>query len=147
ESLDAYRGMTGAPAHIHASDADFLTDPAKNLSVMLGGARSASAAEATLEDGQALPFGSGFIKVIHTPGHTKGGACFLFGDALFTGDTLFSDSVGRTDLPGGSHDELMGSIRNRILPLGGGVRIYPGHGVGCLIGELGSRNRFIAPGP
>lgn len=81
-----------------------------------------------IKDGDVLGFSEGDIKVIHTPGHTKGGVCFLIGNSLFTGDTLFQGSIGRTDFPGGDFDEIIDSIKGKLFSLGDKVEVYPGHG-------------------
>ena len=85
---------------------------------------------ANLFDGQKLQLGDVEIEVLHTPGHTLGGVCFYIEKEgiLFSGDTLFAGSVGRTDLPGGSMSQEINSIRNRILVLPSETKIYPGHG-------------------
>ncbi len=81
--------------------------------------------------------------VIHTPGHTPGGVCFLFGRDLFSGDTLFAGSIGRTDLPGGSSKMLIDSINTRLLCLSDEVKVYPGHGPSTTIGFEKRRNPFL----
>lgn len=96
-------------------------------------------------DGQDIMLGNDVIKVIHTPGHTSGGVC-LWIEAqkiLITGDTLFRESIGRTDLPSGDYDMLMRSIVGRILPLGSDVTFFPGHGPSSTIGYEMQRNPFI----
>lgn len=99
-----------------------------------------------LADGQRLALGLESIEVIHTPGHSPGGVCFRGGDDLWSGDTLFADSVGRTDLPGGSAAELERSIRTRLFPLGDAVRVHPGHGPSTTIGRERSGNPFVGEG-
>ena len=81
-----------------------------------------------LKDGDKIEFGDGYLKVIHTPGHTKGGICLYYPGILITGDTLFEGSIGRTDLFGGDYDSLMASIKNKLLQLPEDTIIYPGHG-------------------
>ncbi len=85
------------------------------------------------------------IMVIPSPGHTPGGVAFYLEaeKILVTGDTLFKESIGRTDLPGGDYKVLMTSIMNNILPLGGDVRIFPGHGADSSLASEGQRNPFI----
>ena len=99
-----------------------------------------------LADGQRVALGRETIEVIHTPGHTPGGVCFLAGDDLWAGDTLFAGSVGRTDLPGGSFEELERSIRTRLFPLGDAVRVYPGHGPPTTLGRERASNPFVGEG-
>ena len=81
-----------------------------------------------LKDGDEIDFGKNKIKVIHTPGHTKGGVCYLIQDNLFSGDTIFYECIGRTDLPTGSFKEIKKSIEEKIFTLPDNIKIYPGHG-------------------
>lgn len=96
-------------------------------------------------DGEVLPLGSKRIEVIHTPGHTPGGCCLLLRDdkVLVTGDTLFAGSVGRTDFPGGSWEQLEASIKGRLFPLGDDVAFYSGHGPPSTLGEERVNNPFV----
>ena len=96
-----------------------------------------------LDVGNALSFGSLNIKVIATPGHTKGGLCFLIEDKLFTGDTLFQGSIGRTDFIGGSFPEIIDSIKTKLLPLGDEIEVYPGHGPKSSIGYEKGYNMYL----
>jgi glyoxylase-like metal-dependent hydrolase (beta-lactamase superfamily II) len=99
-----------------------------------------------LADGERLALGEESIEVIHTPGHSPGGVCFRGGDDLWSGDTLFAGSVGRTDLPGGSVAELERSIRGRLFALGDAVRVHPGHGPSTTIGRERTGNPFVGEG-
>lgn len=81
-----------------------------------------------IKDGDVINVGNLKIKVIHTPGHTEGGVCYLIEDNLFSGDTLFKQSVGRTDLFGGNYEKLVDSINNKIFKLDGNIKVFPGHG-------------------
>ena len=96
-----------------------------------------------LYDGQRLPLGREQLEVITTPGHSPGGVCFCCGNDLWVGDTLFAGSLGRTDLPGGSFPELERSIRERLFPLGDGLRVHTGHGPGTTIGRERIDNPFV----
>lgn len=98
-----------------------------------------------LADGDSVSFGETVLKVIATPGHTRGGVCFYEeADAvLFSGDTLFAGSIGRTDHPGGDYDRLIESIGTRLLPLDGDVKVLPGHGTGTTIGYERATNPFL----
>ncbi len=91
--------------------------------------------EKFVEDGDILTVGNMRIKVIHTPGHTEGGVCYLIDDKLFSGDTLFRESVGRTDLFGGSFEKLVDSIKNKLFKLDDNITVYPGHGPATTIGH------------
>ena len=99
-----------------------------------------------LADGQRLPLGRETLEVIHTPGHSPGGVCFHGREDLWVGDTLFAGSVGRTDLPGGSFEELEHSIRTRLFPLGDRVRVHPGHGPATTLGRERASNPYVGEG-
>ncbi|MFI3267816.1 MAG: MBL fold metallo-hydrolase [Rikenellaceae bacterium] len=98
-----------------------------------------------LSDEDIITIGKSQLKVIATPGHTIGGLCFYHDETktLFTGDTLFKESIGRTDLPTGDYDALMGSILHKILPLGGDTTIYPGHGNHSTLAQEAMYNPFV----
>lgn len=96
-----------------------------------------------VKDGDTLPFGDDVIKCIHTPGHTKGGMCYLYKDALFTGDTLFKGSVGRSDFIGGDFNELITSIKTKLMVLDNDIKVYPGHMDSSNIGYERLRNPFL----
>ncbi len=96
-----------------------------------------------VKDGEELVFGTLKLKVIHTPGHTAGGVSYLIERFLFAGDTLFEGSIGRTDLPGGSYDQIIDSILNRIVPLGDDIVVYSGHGPETNVGREKRHNPFL----
>lgn len=96
-----------------------------------------------VKDGDTLPFGDGEIKCIHTPGHTKGGMCYLYKEAMFTGDTLFKGSVGRSDFIGGDFNELINSIKTKLMILDEGIKVYPGHMETSTIGYEKLKNPFL----
>ena len=95
------------------------------------------------DEGQEIKVGSLTFKTIFTPGHTKGGTCFLVEDNLFTGDTLFNGSIGRTDFLGGSYNELITSIETKLMPLDNNINVYPGHGPKSSIGYERVKNPFL----
>ena len=96
-----------------------------------------------VEDNSKLMLGNNEIKVIHTPGHTQGGVCYLIDGKLFSGDTIFRESVGRTDLEGGDFDQIIDSITNKIFTLAPETLIYPGHGRMTSVEWEKEHNRFI----
>jgi len=96
-----------------------------------------------LADGERLALGEESLEVIHTPGHSPGGVCYRGGDDLWSGDTLFAGSVGRTDLPGGDVDALFRSIKEKLFTLGDTVQFHPGHGPAGLLGDERRANPFV----
>jgi hydroxyacylglutathione hydrolase len=143
-ALSEVREATGAKVMIHAEDAAQLTDASKNLSAFVGQQLSAKAADQLLQDGDKIEFGKCTLEVIHTPGHTRGGIS-LKGepDILITGDTLFTGSVGRSDFPGGSHNQLIASIKNKLMKFPPETKVYPGHGPSSTVGEEQRDNPFL----
>jgi len=97
-----------------------------------------------LNDGDEIHIGSLTVRAVATPGHSPGSMCFLLDGFMFVGDTLFAGSVGRTDLPGGSQESLMCSLRDRLLSLPGETVIYPGHGPITTVAREKSSNPFLA---
>lgn len=120
---------TGAEIVIHEKDASMLTStPA--LYFRMFGAKPSPPADITVKDGDAIKIGKLELKVIHTPGHTPGSICLYLDGMVFTGDTLFVGSVGRTDLPGGSWSELHHSLMEKLALLPDETRVMPGHNYG-----------------
>jgi len=133
----------GAEILIHPDDAGMLTNPEENLSQFTGGpVLTGPPADSFLNEGNWNWKGEA-IKIIHTPGHTPGGICLLWGGWLFSGDTLFAGGVGRTDLPGGNMNALVDSIRGKLFVLDKEIRVFPGHGPETTIGFEVENNPFI----
>jgi glyoxylase-like metal-dependent hydrolase (beta-lactamase superfamily II) len=131
--------------YIHKLDAPMLTNAQANLSVLTGDTFTAPAADVLLEDGDTVEEAGVRLKVLHTPGHTPGGIC-LYAEpegVLFAGDTLFADSVGRTDFPGGSMDQLLMSIQRKLLVLPDTTAVYPGHGMRTTLAREKRANPFL----
>lgn len=121
---------TGAPLLIHKADVSKLGSiTSKLLSRFIGG-KGSPQPFGYLEDGDEVPVGNIKLKVIHTPGHSAGCICLYTKGHIFTGDTLFTEGMGRTDLGDGSQKEIMISIRNKILALPDDTVIWPGHNYG-----------------
>ena len=119
--------LTGAPVAIHEFDAPGLRDSYVNLSGMWGGPKMIyPAADVTFSDREQFQVGESTFTVLHTPGHTAGSCCYLTEGILFSGDTLFRESVGRTDFPGGDAGELTDSLA-MLLRLDGDCLVYTGH--------------------
>ena len=116
--------------HIHEADAPMLTDPDKNgFAFFFGQDRAWKLADILLVDGDEIPVGQSVFTVVHTPGHSPGSSCFLCAEekVMFTGDTLFSDNIGRCDLWGGSYATIRQSLKS-LRAYDGTITIYPGHG-------------------
>lgn len=143
-ALAEVRQATGAKVLIHSADADMLTDARRNLSLFMGQKLELPQADVLLKDGDAIQVGKITLDVIHTPGHTPGGICLKCPEAvLITGDTLFAGSVGRSDFPGGSHNQLIASIKNKLLKFPPDTKVYPGHGPESTIGDEKRYNPFL----
>lgn len=112
---------------IHRDDAPLLSSPELNASWLMGSPVICHAQPELLSDGDQLSVAGLSIDVLHTPGHTPGGACYIIGNDLFSGDTLFEHGYGRTDLAGGNESALIASLR-RLWPLTRDHRIHGGHG-------------------
>ena len=139
------KDKTGAPIMIMKKDAELMTHPEmKGMAGYLGLSESPPADE-LLEDGGVVSLcPCARLTVIATPGHTTGGASFLCDNALFSGDTLFKMSIGRTDLPGGNHETIINSIRTRLFCLPDQTIVYPGHGEPTTIAYEKENNPFVA---
>ena len=129
-AADEVRKKFQTKIYASGKEKELMADPRMNVSVMMGDSVSLKA-DVWLEDGQELEMLGETMRCILTPGHTGGGMCFYFPKAcmLFSGDTLFQESVGRTDFPTGSSRELIRSVREKLLVLPEAVRVYPGHGL------------------
>ena len=122
--------LTGAPVFMHKLDDELFRREDVVSMFLAWGFNPAPPADKYLTDNQELSVGNLKFKVIHTPGHSPGSVCFYGHGLLITGDTLFIDAIGRTDLPGGDYNILMESLRNRIIPLPDTTLILPGHDYG-----------------
>lgn len=142
-AADDLRKITGAQLAVHKADLEMVKDAQKNMSKSTGGKEVTFEPDLLLEDGQVIQLGAMEFKVLHTPGHTKGSVCFLAGENLFSGDTLFRASVGRTDLYGGSHEQLIRSIRRKLFILPENTEVYPGHGAATTIGYEKRSNPYV----
>lgn len=137
------------PVYIHADDEACLYDESRNLSGYAGmpfAMKKGTLSVTTLADGAEIAFAGETVRVIHTPGHTKGGVCYLLGGDLFSGDTLFRRSVGRSDFPGGSHKQLIASVKEKLFVLADDTKVYPGHGPASTIGDEKRLNPFFDEG-
>ena len=135
---------TGASILIHQQDAIMLGGKERQQLPGFFGSRAGSlAADGFLKHGDVVSFGRTTLRVLHTPGHSPGSISLVGDNCVFTGDTLFAGSVGRVDLPGGSGEQLIRSIREKLAVLPDGFLVYPGHGPRSTIGEEKRRNPFL----
>ena len=126
-----------------SAEKELLATPAMNLSMQCTGKDIALEADIWVNDGDTLEVGNMKLRFIHTPGHTEGGMCILADDTLFSGDTLFCQSIGRTDFPGGCFTEIVESIRKKLLVLPESTVVYPGHMGPTTIGIEKRSNPFV----
>ena len=132
------------PVYVHEADKPMLEDPQQNMTMSCGFPYAYKGAQA-VQDGQVLSLIGYEFKVLHTPGHTPGGCCYYIADEkiLFSGDTLFQESVGRTDFPRGSASDLIRAIREKLMPLPDDVTVYTGHDESTLIGYERMHNPYL----
>lgn len=143
--VEEVRTHTGAPVYIHQEEVDWLTDPMKNgsgrwpmLPELIAGP-----AEHVLKGGETLEIAGFQFNVIYTPGHSPGSISFYDGRHVFSGDALFRDSIGRTDLYGGDYQTLIQSIQEKLMELPEETVVYSGHGPKTTIGREQDYNPFI----
>ena len=142
--IDGWVKEFGIPVYLHEEEKKVLEDPELNLSGVFGASYSYSDVKC-LTDGQELEVAGIIFKVIHTPGHTCGGCCYYCEaeDVLISGDTLFYQSVGRSDFPTGSMGTLVRSIKEKLFCLRDDVMVYPGHNDATCIGDEKKYNPFV----
>jgi len=137
------------PVYIHQDDLPLLGDPHLNLSLFIASSYSVESKARVLQDKDKIDLEGLQLEVIHTPGHTPGGICLWLkkpvDNILFSGDTLFFQSVGRTDFHGSNEKILIKSIKERLFVLPDETEVYPGHGPASTIGEEKRSNHFLNP--
>ena len=141
--MEEIRKETGALVAVHQLDAAALMDARYNGSALFGLSHTFNPADILLKDGDLLETGGLKYEIIHTPGHSPGGICIKVENSIFTGDTLFRNSIGRTDLGNGDQDELIDSIKKKLLIFSDETEVYPGHGTSSTIGYEREHNPFI----
>lgn len=142
-ALQELKAYTGADVCIHSDDHEMLKCKRKNYSAEMGGPQVEMTADRLVSEGDILKIGDTELKVIHTPGHSRGGICILCEGNLFSGDTLFACSIGRTDLEGGSMEDILSSIKEKLLVLPEDTKVFPGHGPSSTILIEKKRNPFL----
>jgi hydroxyacylglutathione hydrolase len=131
--------------YIHNLDAEMLTEPINNLSAMSGMTFVTEPEDVSLQEGDIIDLVGVKLLVLHTPGHTPGGISLYSKQdgVVFVGDTLFAESIGRTDFPGGSTSKLLSSVREKLFTLPEETKVYPGHGPATTITAEKAHNPFF----
>ncbi len=137
--------MTGAPVYMNENDLELYRHLDQQAAMIGSPTPERTQIDVTPRDGDELVCGSIRATMMHTPGHTQGSSCLLLQDAnkLLAGDTLFRDSIGRTDLPGGNFSQIMQSLKQKLLALDDSIVVVPGHGPLTTIGRERDRNPFL----
>ena len=143
-AADAIRDKYGVKVYASCDEKNTLEQPHINLGEAYGLKLSVKA-DVWHKDGEILKLAGFDIEALHTPGHTEGGSCYYIREigVLFSGDTLFCGSVGRTDFPGGSMSEIVRSIKEKVMVLPDDTKVYPGHGEGTSVGYERVNNPFL----
>ncbi|MGA9755298.1 MAG: MBL fold metallo-hydrolase [Desulfobaccales bacterium] len=136
---------TGAKIAIHEADGQMLHKPSAEAMFFTGNRLRLSQPDILLKENDILTFGQYRLKVLHTPGHTPGGISLVLEDHpyVYVGDLLFAGSIGRTDFPGGSYDDLINAVKTKIFPLGDNYTVYPGHGPVTTVAQERKYNPFF----
>lgn len=142
-----FRQELGCPLLMHEADLGLLRNMSGHAALFGFPPRTSPDPDAFLTPGQEIRVGHGALRVLHTPGHTPGGVSFAAPGWVITGDTLFAQSIGRTDLPGGDYDQLIHSIRTALFTLPESTEVFPGHGPSTLIGYEKRHNPFVKGQP
>ncbi len=144
-AVDKLREEYGAKVYAHEAEAQILEHAGMNLSLPFTGSPMATKADVYLEDGEVVTLAGYDIKIINVPGHTIGGACYYFEQekVLISGDTLFNESVGRSDFPTGNGSLLIRSIKEKLFTLPDDVKVYPGHNDATTIAYEKKYNPFL----
>ncbi len=135
--------VTGASIMIHAEDEPMLSQLDRAAASFGLSAENSPGADQNLKDGDEVTFGEITLKVIHTPGHSRGGVALYTTGYLFVGDTLFAGSIGRTDLPGGDYNTLISSIKEKLFVLPDETVVYTGHGPETTLSREKRSNPFL----
>lgn len=143
KALVPLKKKTKAKVLIHKEDLPILSDPIYNLSQFTGEDSSFSEPDLLLKDGDTIEFGKVKLLVLHTPGHTPGSISLYTDNLLFTGDTLFCEGMGRTDLPGSSQEKLLNSVKQKLFTKPDDTEVFPGHGPSTTIGWEKKNNPWI----
>lgn len=145
--FDHIGGLNDLPNEVkvlmHSSDMEWINEVNTYLPMIGMPTMDIPKIDEYIRDNDIIKLGNHEIRVIHTPGHTQGGVCFYTEGNLFSGDTIFRESVGRCDLPGGDFDQIVESIENKIFTLPDDTVIYPGHGKTTCVGWEKEHNSYM----
>lgn len=143
-AAEELRRATGAPFYLHAADRSLLDWMQESARLFLGiELGSPPDVDRDASEGDKLVAGDVELEIVHTPGHSPGSISLVTESAVFSGDTLFQGSIGRTDLPGGDHAALVAAVRNKLFPLDDDLPVYPGHGPATTLGHERRFNPFF----
>ncbi len=141
-AVNALKEKYEVPVYIHKADYEMAKNPVLNFSYDFGGPEIFCDPDKFYEDGEILSIIGETFEIIHTPGHTEGGVCIRVSDSIFTGDTLFYGSIGRTDLYKGDYGTLMTSLK-KLVSLEGDYKVFPGHGEATTISYEKKTNPYL----
>jgi hydroxyacylglutathione hydrolase len=142
--VDDLKKALKAKVAIHKLDSNSFINSQLNGSSLFGMPKNFNKADRLLIEGDYFLLGDNMLKIIHTPGHNEGSICIVTKGMIFSGDTLFNASIGRTDLPGGSLNQIIASIKNKIYTLPDDTKIYPGHGPSTSVEYEKRNNPYIS---
>ena len=142
EGNEWFRKAVRAPVLAHHADRELYQKPRLNMSILTK-PRALEKPDVYVKGGETIGVGKSNLEVVHTPGHTAGGICLIGDGYIFTGDTLFASSIGRTDFPGGSYEIMMKSLRDKIMPLDDNLKVLPGHGPSSTLMEEKACNPYL----
>lgn len=140
--LEKFMSDYNIPVYIHEKEASILKDSKLNYSAGIAGHKVEMEADRLLKDGETLEIGGIPLRILHTPGHTPGGICIYIAPFLLSGDSLFEESIGRTDFSYCSTDDLINAIKSKLYALPDDTKVLPGHGMETSIGHEKKRNPF-----
>lgn len=143
EGLGPLKAATGAPILLHRDDLPLVQGMRTQAALFGIKVGDAPPPDRFIDEGDQIRFGAHALKVLHTPGHSRGSVCLAADRGVFVGDLLFAGSIGRTDLAGGDYDTLIDSVRTKIFSLPDDTRVYPGHGPTTTVGVEKRMNPFF----
>jgi hydroxyacylglutathione hydrolase len=143
-AAEQLRAATGAPFMLHDEDRPLLDWMQESGRLFLGvELPDPPEVDTSVTEGDRITAGTVELEVVHTPGHSPGSISLVAPDSVFSGDTLFAGSIGRTDLPGGDGQALLDAVRSKLFPLGESLMVYPGHGPTTTLGTERASNPFV----